>query len=140
MRFVIAATCALSLLLAGCGGDSDADGETADAEQVETATVSVTLVDSLPVEVLWNHDDKQCRSTNIIAADMQSTTPRTITLRDAEGRIAGTAELPEVGGEWHLNEGCRWDVEIDVDRSDFYEVTVDSPEGESTATGELEGD
>lgn len=133
-RFALGGAMVALLMVGACAGD-DGPAGSGPSQDVPKSTVVVTLKDSVPLDVLQNHDDKLCRSKSVTAALSGNDTPVQVTLRDAAGTVVATQDLPDVGGEF-ASGTCTWPVEFTVEHSDFYEVTVTALGKDTSATGQ----
>lgn len=130
MRIALAGA---AVTLAGCGGSDGGDGGEEEASATSTPSsviVTVVLNDIGGQDLLLNSDDVSC--TTLLFG--QGPTVK-VTLRDAEGAIIGSQELPPIGGTWD-GEDCAWPVEfVNVPASNFYEATVSADTFEQTTSG-----
>jgi hypothetical protein len=106
------------------------------------------MVDTLPLDVLFNGDAGECTSVNIAqllddaigsSGGTPTPPPVEVTLRDADGSIVGTQTLPKRGGTFSKATGCDWTLEFpNVPARGFYEATVAVDGQEWKGTGQAE--
>lgn len=105
------------MLTAGCGQSTP--------KAPPTQSVTVTLVDTVPLALLYGGPGGSCQSTNSLAeAFGESTAPVTVTLSDAKGEALRTLTLPKAGGTFEAKT-CTWPVDMGrVPKSAVYKVEV----------------
>lgn len=105
---------AVAVLVAGCGGgDASADPDPSQSPTPDTVHVAVTLIDQAPQDVLLNYDNNEC-TTVFLGQKI----PVTVTVRDADGSIVATTDVPDTGGEFTnpargLRGNCRWTIRFE---------------------------
>lgn len=122
---------ALVLLgLVGCSG-----GEVNDVEEgaptdtvAQTRTVTVEIVDNVPLDVYFKANAGGC--TSLVWHDPNAPAPE-VTIKDGAGTILAAKDGPD-GGTFTENVGCRVPVVFsEVPAADVYTVSVTGPHGDT---------
>jgi hypothetical protein len=115
------------LAVAGCGGAAEPSSRPqATAEPTPAAkTLTVTIEDTTPLDVLFNQDDRRCTVRNFAQAFSGELAPKMrVDVRDADNTLVASRRLPFAGGSFIAGTGCRWPVRLTVPSSTFYTVEV----------------
>ncbi|WP_270409871.1 hypothetical protein [Brachybacterium paraconglomeratum] len=95
----------------------------------ETYTLTVDVIDAVPLQIATNNDDVECYpSAATVGANKKGAQFPQITVRDAAGTIVGTAAV-SVEGSWG-EDRCSMPTLIgDVPMSGFYTLTLEGDGG-----------